>query len=75
MPLVIARDPASRLRDIIAACYVTERTALSIVVDFEQDGSCTASATDAHSLHSPPPGRSAYVPGREPLELFTTACG
>ncbi|MEV4049399.1 hypothetical protein [Streptomyces sp. NPDC049744] len=74
MLLVIARDPASRLRDI-AACYVTERTALSIVVDFEQDGSCTASATDAHSLNPPPPGRSAYVPGRELLELFTTACG
>ncbi len=31
--LVIVRDPASCLRDIAAACHVTERTVLSIVTD------------------------------------------
>ncbi|MEH0638720.1 helix-turn-helix domain-containing protein [Streptomyces bottropensis] len=35
--LVIARAPASRLRDIAAACHVT-RTALSIATDLEQAG-------------------------------------
>jgi DNA-binding MarR family transcriptional regulator len=34
----IARDPAARLRDIAAACHITERTAQSIVTDLEQAG-------------------------------------
>lgn len=34
--LTIARDPAARLRDIAAACRITERTALAIVTDLEQ---------------------------------------
>ncbi|MEU7039094.1 helix-turn-helix domain-containing protein [Streptomyces sp. NPDC046237] len=36
--LVIARDPAIRLRDIAAACHITERTVLSIVTDLERGG-------------------------------------
>jgi len=36
--LVIARDPDLRLRDIAAACHITERTAQSIVTDLEQAG-------------------------------------
>lgn len=44
--IVIARDPASRLRDIAAACHITERTAQSIVKDLEQPATCAASATD-----------------------------
>ncbi|MFH9439541.1 helix-turn-helix transcriptional regulator [Streptomyces rochei] len=75
--LVIARDPASRLRDIAAACHITERTALSIVTDLEQDG----------YLHRERDGRrtrytlrqdgtlrhpaEAHVPVRELLELLT----
>ncbi|MFI1726459.1 MarR family transcriptional regulator [Streptomyces sp. NPDC020489] len=31
-------NPASRLRDIAAACHITERTAQSIVTDLEQAG-------------------------------------
>jgi hypothetical protein len=34
--LTIARDPAARVRDIAAACRITERTALAIVTDLEQ---------------------------------------
>lgn len=34
--LTIARDPTTRLRDIAAACRITERTALAIVTDLEQ---------------------------------------
>jgi hypothetical protein len=36
--IAIARDPASRLRDIAAACHITERTAQGIVKDIEQAG-------------------------------------
>lgn len=36
--LVIARDPDLRLRDIAAACHITERTVLSIVTDLERAG-------------------------------------
>lgn len=36
--VAIARDPATRLRDIAAVCRITERTALSIVTDLEQAG-------------------------------------
>ncbi|OII69616.1 MULTISPECIES: MarR family transcriptional regulator [unclassified Streptomyces] len=34
--IAIARDPAARLRDIAAACHITERTALSIVTELER---------------------------------------
>ncbi len=34
----IASDPGSRLRDIAAACDITERTAQNIVNDLEQAG-------------------------------------
>jgi hypothetical protein len=36
--LTIARDPGLRLRDIAAACHITERTTQSIVTDLEQAG-------------------------------------
>ena len=36
--LAIARDPALRLRDIAATCWITERTAQTIVADLEQAG-------------------------------------
>ncbi|MFD9404791.1 MarR family transcriptional regulator [Streptomyces sp. NPDC060011] len=36
--VVIARDPGSRLRDIAAACDITERTAQNIVNDLEEGG-------------------------------------
>lgn len=36
--LAIARDPLTRIRDIAAACHITERTAQHIVGDLEQAG-------------------------------------
>ncbi|MEU9167001.1 helix-turn-helix domain-containing protein [Streptomyces sp. NPDC048420] len=36
--LAIARDSATRIRDLAVACHVTERTAQSIVTDLEQAG-------------------------------------
>ncbi|MFF0191309.1 MarR family transcriptional regulator [Streptomyces sp. NPDC005244] len=38
MLIVIAHDTAARLRDIAAACGITERTAQKIVNDLEQAG-------------------------------------
>lgn len=35
---VVSREPASRLRDIAAACHITERTAQAIVTDLEKAG-------------------------------------
>ncbi|MFC9219799.1 MarR family transcriptional regulator [Streptomyces hygroscopicus] len=36
--LAIARDPAARLRDLAAACHITERTVQDIVGDLEEGG-------------------------------------
>jgi DNA-binding Lrp family transcriptional regulator len=36
--IVVARDPAIRLRDIAAACHITERTAQYTVTGLEQAG-------------------------------------
>ncbi|CAK7284795.1 helix-turn-helix transcriptional regulator [Streptomyces misionensis] len=36
--LAIARDPTTRIRDIAAACRITERTAQSLVSDLEHAG-------------------------------------
>ncbi|WUO67119.1 winged helix-turn-helix domain-containing protein [Streptomyces zaomyceticus] len=39
--VVIARDPGVRLRDVAAACEVTERTVQAIVADLEEAGYLT----------------------------------
>ena len=39
--IMIARDPAIRLRDVAALCGVTERTVQAIVADLEADGYLT----------------------------------
>lgn len=36
--IMIARDPGIRLRDVAAACRITERTAQAIVADLEAGG-------------------------------------
>ena len=36
--LAIARDPATRIRDLATACHITARTAQNIVYDLEQAG-------------------------------------
>ncbi|MFD6348252.1 ArsR family transcriptional regulator [Streptomyces roseolus] len=38
VPVAMARDPSARLRDLAAACRITERAVRSIVVDLEQGG-------------------------------------
>ncbi len=36
--LAVARDPDTRIRDVAAACRITDRTVQSILADLEQDG-------------------------------------
>ncbi|MCB5178770.1 helix-turn-helix transcriptional regulator [Streptomyces antimicrobicus] len=36
--VAISRDPGVRVRDVAAACGLTERTVLAIVADLEKDG-------------------------------------
>ncbi|MFB7983654.1 helix-turn-helix transcriptional regulator [Streptomyces vinaceus] len=39
--LALAKDRGARLRDVAAACMLTERTVQSIVADLEQEGYLT----------------------------------
>ncbi|MDJ0382151.1 MarR family transcriptional regulator [Streptomyces sp. G-G2] len=77
----IARDPATRLRDIAAVCRITERTAQSIVTDLEQasymrrerDGRRTRYILCLDgTLHHP---AEAHVPVRKLLDVFTSHDG
>ncbi|MFG2811530.1 helix-turn-helix transcriptional regulator [Streptomyces massasporeus] len=75
--LVITRDPGSRLRDIAAACHVTERTALSVVTDLEQAGYLHRERDGRRTRYILNPDGTlrhpseAHVPVRDLLELFT----
>ncbi|WP_307816278.1 helix-turn-helix domain-containing protein [Streptomyces sp. MBT54] len=75
--IVIARDAAPRLRDIAAACHITERTAQSIVTDLEQGGYLRREREGRRTryilrregtLRHP---AEAHVPVRDLLKLFT----
>ncbi|MFF4978496.1 helix-turn-helix transcriptional regulator [Streptomyces sp. NPDC001046] len=75
--LAIARAPDLRLRDIAAACYITERTAQSIVTDLEQAGYLSRERDGRrtrYSLHLDGTLRhpaEVHLPVRELLELLT----
>ncbi|MGW4983366.1 helix-turn-helix transcriptional regulator [Streptomyces mirabilis] len=75
--IVVARDPAIRLRDIAAACHITERTAQYIVTDLEQAGYLRQERAGRRTryilcldgtLRHP---TEAHLPVRALLELFT----
>jgi hypothetical protein len=51
--LVIAQDPASRLRDIAAACHITERTALSIVTELRHPAEAHVPVEELLELFTP----------------------
>ncbi|MET7685950.1 helix-turn-helix domain-containing protein [Streptomyces sp. NPDC005423] len=74
----IARDPATRLRDIAAACRITERTAQSIVTDLEHAGYMRRERVGRRTrytlcldgtLRHP---AEAHVPVQELLDVFTS---
>ncbi|CUW33400.1 MULTISPECIES: winged helix-turn-helix domain-containing protein [Streptomyces] len=79
--LVIARDPASRLRDIAAACHITERTVLSIVTDLERDGYLRREREGRRTRYVLCPDGAlrhpaeAGVPVHDLLKLFTSDNG
>lgn len=74
--LAIARDPAARLRDLAAACHITERTAHSVVGDLEEAGYLTRQRhgrRTRYTLHPDRPLRhpaEAHLPVRELLALL-----
>jgi DNA-binding MarR family transcriptional regulator len=77
----IARDPATRLRDIAAACRITERTTQSIVTDLEQAGYIRREREGRRTryivcvdgtLRHP---AEAHVPVRDLLDVFTSHDG
>lgn len=75
--LAIARDPAARIRDIAAACHLTERTAQSIVGDLEQAGYLSREREGRRTRYTLRlDGRlrhpaEAHLPVRALLEVFT----
>ncbi|MFI2634348.1 helix-turn-helix transcriptional regulator [Streptomyces collinus] len=75
--LAISHDPAIRLRDIAAACRITERTAQSIVSDLEQAGYLSRERDGRRTRYTLHPEGSlrhpaeAHLPVRRLLELFT----
>ncbi|MFF5506512.1 MarR family transcriptional regulator [Streptomyces roseolus] len=63
--LAIARDPATRIRDIAAACHITERTAQSVVGDLERAGYLSRERDGRRALHPPTQGPTGDAqPGR-----------
>lgn len=75
--LAIARNPDLRLRDIAAACHITERTAQSIVSDLEQAGYLSRERHGRrirYSLHLDGTLRhpaETHLPVRELLKVLT----
>ncbi|MGV9351576.1 helix-turn-helix transcriptional regulator [Streptomyces spiralis] len=75
--LAIAHDPAARIRDLAAACHITERTAQSIVGDLEQAGYLNREREGRRTRYTlRPDGKlrhpaEAHLPVRALLELFT----
>ncbi|MFE7958621.1 helix-turn-helix transcriptional regulator [Streptomyces sp. NPDC057413] len=75
--LAIARNPDLRLRDLAAACDITERTVQSIVTDLEEAGYVSRERDGRrtrYSLHLDGSLRhpaEAHLPVRELLELLT----
>ncbi|MFD7997551.1 MarR family transcriptional regulator [Streptomyces mexicanus] len=76
--LAIARDPAARLRDLAAACHITERVAHRVVGDLEEAGYLTRQRhgwRTHHTLHLNRPLRhpaKAHLPVRKLLALLPT---
>ncbi|CCA53759.1 helix-turn-helix transcriptional regulator [Streptomyces venezuelae] len=62
--VVIARDPGVRLRDVAAACGVTERTVQAIVADLEAAGYLTHAREGRRNRYRLAPGKRF----RHPLE-------
>ncbi|MFF0130379.1 helix-turn-helix transcriptional regulator [Streptomyces mirabilis] len=74
--LTITRNPSARIRDIAAACHITERTATSVVSDLEQAGYLSRQRIGRrtrYTLHLEGPLRhpaESHLPVRALLEFF-----
>jgi DNA-binding MarR family transcriptional regulator len=75
---VVTREPSSRIRDIAAACHITERTAQAIVTDLEQAGYLSRERLGRRTRYTPHLDdglrhpAEAHLSVRELLGLFAT---
>ncbi|MET7299152.1 helix-turn-helix domain-containing protein [Embleya sp. NPDC005575] len=59
---VIARDPGVRVRDIAAACLLTERAVQAILVDLEDGGYLTRRRSGRRNIYQVVPGTEVRHP-------------
>jgi hypothetical protein len=64
----VARDPATRMRDIAAQCMLTERAVLKIIADLESDGYLVRTRTGRTNTYAV----SADTPLRHPADTGPT---
>ncbi|MFG2557200.1 helix-turn-helix transcriptional regulator [Streptomyces sp. NPDC048581] len=75
--MTVARNPSARIREIGAACHITDRTAQGIIADLEQAGYLTRERIGRrtrYTVHMDGTFRhptEAGLPIRALLELFT----
>lgn len=58
----IARDPATRVRDIAAQCMLTERAVQKIIADLESDGYLSHTRAGRTNIYEIPSGTSLRHP-------------
>ena len=67
--IAIARDPGVRLRDIAAACDLTERTVQAIVTDLQADGYLTRTRDGRRNRYVIAPGARFRHPAEAGREI------
>ncbi|MFI6438486.1 MarR family transcriptional regulator [Streptomyces sp. NPDC050759] len=76
--LAVARAPATRMRDIAAACHITERTVQGIVTDLELAGCLSRQRHGRRAHYTGHPDDTlrhpaeAHLPNRTLLETLRT---
>ncbi|GGU50597.1 hypothetical protein GCM10010289_83810 [Streptomyces violascens] len=72
--LAIARDPVARIRDIAAACHITECTAQRIVGDLEQAGYLSREREGQHTPPSTWTESCVTAESRLPVQALLVLC-
>ncbi|MFH8259264.1 helix-turn-helix transcriptional regulator [Streptomyces roseolus] len=79
--LAVARDRTARLRDLAAACHLTERTVQGIIADLEQAGCLSREREGRRTRYTLHPGGTlrhpveAHLPVQSLLNLITPRDG
>ena len=67
--IMVARDPDLRVRDLAAACQVTERTVQGIVTDLEQAGYLIRTRAGRRNRYQVLPGKHFRHPAESDQEV------